>query len=718
MRMEYLKITLKSDLCAGNGESAGNAIDNDICVDDVGLPYIPARRIKGCLKQSAFDLEKMGYLPTASKEKRIALFGDAYGNEGCVFIRDAVIKDAGSIRKYLKNEIRQKENLVPDEIRKMAHASKIVDIFSSVRGQTKLQDGVKEDNSLRFTRVVGQYDPFSSESTERLTFYAPIYLNTEDTELRRLLESCCRATRHIGNSRNRGLGNVEVSLCSEGEVRKKEQICEADKKEIENDRNTDARVKISYQVVLNAPLTLPGCDEMNTSVPARSVIGCMAGNYLRCGNAKEDDFRKLFLDGTVSWSALTPVIAGEISVPVPMMLVKLKNDGNKMINHFIQENDDWKRKKPKTLDGSFAVKTQEGYQIAEPLLHTVYHHAINGTAQDEVTYTGSSKMLYMQDSIDAGAIYGGTVFCPASMKEKVMKCLKESRIQFGRSKSAQYASCSLVGEPKVEIDSPKYRSICAGEKIYVILQSDLALLKDGTYTTEAGNVRRAIAEKLGLSDKLPDDSQDYCRYHVIGGYQAMWQLQKPQIPVVRAGSVYCFEAQQGEVPQRIHLGEYAQEGMGLCSVMTTEDMKQSARIEMTGIDQAEYPHDKKRINQLLIRLQIEAVMENMREAALNYNTEGRDLPSARLRNMLVHAKNYQELYQMIDKVKESDKSSEKKTSRREYAKSFVCDMEKLWIEQLEKYPDVKKQIEMRWKEPLDLVLHKHHYQKDKRGEAR
>ena len=231
-------------------------------------------------------------------------------------------------------------------------------------------------------------------------------------------------------------------------------------------------------------------------------------------------------------------------------------------------------------------------------------------------------------------------------------------------------------------------------------------------------MRQAIAEKLGLSDKLPDGSQDYCRYHVIGGYQAMWQLQKPQIPVVRAGSVYCFEAQQGEVPQRIHLGEYAQEGMGLCSVLTTEDMKQSARIEMTGIDQAEYPHDKKRINQLLIRLQIEAVMENMREAALNYNTEGRDLPSARLRNMLVHAKNYQELYQMVDKVKESDKSSEKKTSRREYAKSFVCDMEKLWIEQLEKYPDVKKQIEMRWKEPLDLVLHKHHYQKDKRGEAR
>ena len=55
----------------------------------------------------------------------------------------------------------------------------------------------------------------------------------------------------------------------------------------------------------------------------------------------------------------------------------------------------------------------------------------------------------------------------------------------------------------------------------------------------------------------------------------------------------------------------------------------------------------------------------------------------------------------------------------EYEKKAITDQ---FVENLggmlEKDPDVKKQIEMRWKEPLDLVLHKHHYQKDKRGEAR
>ena len=54
--MEYLKITLLSDLCVGNGESIGNAVDADVCMDRVGLPYIPARRLKGCLKQAALEL--------------------------------------------------------------------------------------------------------------------------------------------------------------------------------------------------------------------------------------------------------------------------------------------------------------------------------------------------------------------------------------------------------------------------------------------------------------------------------------------------------------------------------------------------------------------------------------------------------------------------------------------------------------------------------------
>jgi len=41
--MGSIEIKLMSDLCAGNGESSGYGIDTDICADNFGFPFIPAR---------------------------------------------------------------------------------------------------------------------------------------------------------------------------------------------------------------------------------------------------------------------------------------------------------------------------------------------------------------------------------------------------------------------------------------------------------------------------------------------------------------------------------------------------------------------------------------------------------------------------------------------------------------------------------------------------
>lgn len=65
-------------------------------------------------------------------------------------------------------------------------------------------------------------------------------------------------------------------------------------------------VTLTYHVQLKMPLTLPGCGEQLTAIPARSVIGCLAGAYLRQGTAADAAFRQLFLDGTARWSPLTP----------------------------------------------------------------------------------------------------------------------------------------------------------------------------------------------------------------------------------------------------------------------------------------------------------------------------------------------------------------------------------------------------------------------------
>ena len=48
-----LQISLKSDTLIGSGEGFGSIIDTDVVFDSLGLPFIPGRRLKGCMRESA-----------------------------------------------------------------------------------------------------------------------------------------------------------------------------------------------------------------------------------------------------------------------------------------------------------------------------------------------------------------------------------------------------------------------------------------------------------------------------------------------------------------------------------------------------------------------------------------------------------------------------------------------------------------------------------------
>lgn len=753
--MEYLKIVLRSDLCAGNGESIGNAIDTDVCMDAAGLPYIPGRRLKGCLKQAAFDIEKMSVDEKKEEakqehrkiqEKICKLFGDAYGNEGCLFVQDAAMRGAEEIREFLTKKIPSDERgidgckgLIPEAVKRMAHCANVERIFSTVRGQTKLKDGVKVDNTLRFTRVIGHYDPFALENGKELEFYAPIYLNTDEPELKQFFCDCCRAARHIGTSRNRGLGNVKITVWSGDPGSKRYEVPENIMKKLENLQYED-KVKISYHILLDAPVTLPGCSELNTAIPARSVIGCLAGNYLRTGDAEDEKFSSLFQNGDVRWSDLTPVIGGTISDPVPMMFVKLKNDNERMINHLVQTTEGWKKLKPKTMDGSFAAfctakdNCEGGYVVVEPPIHTVYHHAVNGTVQDQTASSTSSgntgRLLYMQESIDAGVVYGGTVICSPNMAEDIITLLCEADLRFGRSRSAQYAVCSLKEIANLEPFKEERIRTEKGENVYVILKSDLALQKDGIFITDAGEVRRILSEKAGLNDTIPEGRLDYCRYHTIGGYQSTWQLQKPHVPVVRAGSVYCFEAAGSDIPAIVQAGSFQQEGMGMCYIVPEKEMKEAVQVREGRIDRAEPQKSEEYIRDVYIKLLVSSGLEKMREYALDFKLPNEKIPVGRLRLMLSEAKEYKDLLRMIGTIKESDISSENEVSRKQISEKLVKSIytepgeDKISLnkilgadedlcKEIEYFSEAEKALLENWKLPLEIILHRQHYKKER-----
>ncbi len=719
--MEYIRIELESDLCVSNGEASGTSVGYDICTDSYGIPYIPARRIKGCLRQAAEYLMAAGY-PIATQENIQLLFGDAFGTEGLFYLSDGKMEDYEQMQRWLDRAQKSNENMV---LKKASHPMNVKRMFSSVRGQMRMRNGVMVDGTLHFTRVLDQYNPLNNKPH---VFYAPVVMNTEDDKLLELMKASCKALRHMGLNRNRGLGDVSVAYCMNSEEK---DMTENRIHWDEVQRMLDAvepdsakKLQISYRISLDAPVSMPGVGGMDTFIPGRSVIGCMAGAYLK-EHLADDVFEELFLNGTVIWSPVTPVIHGKISQPTPLMVMRLKNGNNRIINRFAEKDRQWMRQKPKTMEDSYMVETGHGYDIASPLLCVSQH------------MSRAEKQRYLQEALVPGMIYGGIITLPAGRKElarQIVQLLREANLNFGRSKTAQYASCSLYDVEVEEKGLSEYVDSQAGETVYVVLCTDLAINDCGRYVTNAegiaAHIEKKIADYQAGSVEKASNQVDLCRYRVVGGYQATWNLQKPHVETVAAGSVYCFTSRGGALPRTFVIGEYRQEGFGQCKVLTEKEMQEITLLQKTSVDQKNVMVRNEAVEDLRKAMLTYIAKETIKRFVREYGKMDNKVPIRRLRRMVEEAADYEDLLRRVDSIKESDVDSRNRISRRQRAKDMLSDiyaydeknpdrlLEKVFSYEPGLYPLLVKnqlmdEINKMWKLPLTLILHTLHYTKER-----
>ena len=719
--MTEIIIHLMSDLCAANGESVGNGIDSDICTDNYGFPYIPGRRLLGCLRDAAMELQRFG-LEEARQENIDRIFGNPSGQEGVLCVGNAVIPGIEIMHEYIASLKRGNK----DFLIRQSTQEKVIRLFSSVRGQTRIgEDGKAQSGSLRFIRVLNQYNPITGKQLE---FRCPVDISALSKEEKELLNNACKVLRHIGLNRNRGLGNITVKM--EDSV----QPCVGDKTTAvmtgyeQDTAESEKLICIPYQVAFESPITIQEYLESGYAIRSRTVIGVFANLYLGAGREADDTFRHLFLDGTVKWSALTPVINGMISDPAPAMLMKLKNGGGKIINVYAGTVDGWKSKKPKSLDGYFAAADEKSgtYYVAQPESEINYHNRLtdlSGTDREK-------KGLYMQDSLKQGMVYGGYVLIPANedIQKEVSELLNAGRIRLGRSKKVQYGA-AVVREAKLKACKPAVSMLKENEAVFAILKSDLVLQEGAMFVTNHEAVRSRIADAFGFRNMQPKGFTDYCRYSVLSGYNAMWQMQKPKIRTVQAGSVYAFTAGAGEYPSRKIIGEYQQEGLGIVEIVSYEQMKKIAGAEEGTIMHKAHAGDAEAGKQLEQYLLYEAAFEELREYAFKFKKQHEDVvkkvPVGRLRQMLHDANNISELWAMAEEMKTSDVSSESRGKREEtinlLSEFYGTDRNEIdWgmiiadkqlAKELKSNPEALKKIYEQWKEPLSTLLHQAHYEK-------
>lgn len=214
-----LKITTLSDTQIGSGRSFGAVIDSDIEFDRYGLPYIPAKRIKGLFRNAVEDLRNLGLLQF-NKDHLEALFGKEGSECGAPIIFDnLMLENHEQLHPWLEYLFSKYENAFNTHL--------IQDYFTTLRSQTAIDRDTKtaKDHSLRTIRVlksgISSYNKHKTGGAEQgaprkknFVFCGKIYLQATEDEAA-FINALSMATlliRRIGGQRNRGFGKVEVEL--------------------------------------------------------------------------------------------------------------------------------------------------------------------------------------------------------------------------------------------------------------------------------------------------------------------------------------------------------------------------------------------------------------------------------------------------------------------------------------------------------------------------
>ena len=194
-------IKVESPLHLGSGQADVN-IDAEIIHDAFGLPYFPAKRFKGLLYESAVEVYEMFELAgvdtknLATPKNLFHRFSDDNGkvSEIQIIVPNFYLKDYEKLCadwKYLQNEY--KEIFRPADVLKN---------FTSIRYQTKLENGIVAKSSLRNLNVL-------NAGTE---FFGTLEILNYNDEVLNLLALAAKNLTFAGTKRNRGFGKISCKI--------------------------------------------------------------------------------------------------------------------------------------------------------------------------------------------------------------------------------------------------------------------------------------------------------------------------------------------------------------------------------------------------------------------------------------------------------------------------------------------------------------------------
>jgi CRISPR-associated protein Csx10 len=553
--MSYtLKLTTESYLLTGSGEGAA-LIDTDVVFHPSGFPIIPARRIKGILKES---LEEVLEIYGKSKQEIDTTVSNFFGDSGTpsyqgkLLFHNLMIEGWNQIAKEIES-IPPKGVLQPDFI-KSYFTSEVQQTAIGKEGKPGEIEGVAKKRSLRNYRVIKPELCFEAtlETKEGLT-----------KEEEQVLFKAIANLRHAGTRRNRGFGKIKcqlVPLKSDNEA----QISKAASSE-----ESPSKIKVSINTL--SPVILADMrGEQNTVftrkyVAGNQLRGLLASAYIRqhglnFQNAHLDSgFKELFLSGKLKFG----VLRYEQGQSIPLHLHTYKRSPDRdPVSVFTKNEKDVEITKSIKGIGQVVGNTihEKGFS---PRTTFNFHNSRPNRAAGRNTENDVEGGIFYYESLNEGQTFHGEIVGDSIVLSKLLSAFPVSfPARIGRSRSAQYGrvEVSLGAENKVE----KAKSLSAGK--YVLnLESPLILFnKWGAPSPTVRELKEALSNAWGI---IVDVKNAAAAFTNIEQFNAVWKSKSGQVTAFKEGSSFLIEVPTESGAFVKTIGEWTEQGFGKVKVV-------------------------------------------------------------------------------------------------------------------------------------------------------
>lgn len=518
-----LIIELLSDMCTTSGDGHNSTVDMDVVYDIHGIPYIPAKRIKGCIREAALELRDMEII---TQEQYAAGATSFYLSNAYVENYDLMVRELNSFDKRITS------------------SQNVLEQFSYTRTQTALDidTGVADENTLRTIRVIKKGLRFVAD--------CKVYKDAD----KEVLKKSVSIVKHMGLARTRGLGMVNVTLTEDCEE-KKTAISDTSWKIGEKN-------KIEYSIYLKSAMICKSA-QGNQAVTQDYIAGSKILGLL-AGKLGSDEYGKLMESGDVIVSnAYISTVNGRC-VPGRVSLQKEKDtfyntDGSLELMDMLYIDE----MSGKQMSAAGIDYIDDKSCVTSVDTQITYHHQRPDDKSIGRATGADSSSFYQLASITNGQTFRGYILAGRTNAEKIIHVLESmDNVRMGYGKSSEF------GAVDVNIESVG----CISEDSNIVNDVIIEMVSDtilynnaGAPTTSLDTLKEYLAMELGTDKSKLTIEEPFLCFDTVGGFNVTWGLRKPVFSAIGKGSIFRLHSDSGfdiGKMSNLFIGERTYEGFG------------------------------------------------------------------------------------------------------------------------------------------------------------